>query len=61
MRFAFFDLDGTLIDRLSALDDAVSSLCRSRDLPQTPNSGCAPSLPTVRTPSTSPDCGKPSA
>ncbi|WP_333774711.1 HAD family hydrolase [Streptomyces sp. IBSBF 3136] len=33
MRFAFFDLDGTLVDRLSALDDAVSSLCRSRGLP----------------------------
>nr|WP_237308081.1 HAD family hydrolase [Streptomyces sp. SAT1] len=29
---AFFDLDGTLIDRQSAVHDAVTSLCRSRAL-----------------------------
>jgi putative hydrolase of the HAD superfamily len=32
-RLAFFDLDGTLVDRQSALSDAVTSLCRSRALP----------------------------
>ncbi|AGS73868.1 HAD family hydrolase [Streptomyces collinus] len=33
MPLALFDLDGTLVDRQSALDDAVSCLCRSRALP----------------------------
>ncbi|MFJ1601514.1 HAD family hydrolase [Streptomyces sp. NPDC088261] len=32
-RFVFFDLDGTLADRQSALSDAVSGLSRSRALP----------------------------
>lgn len=32
-RFAFFDLDGTLADRQSALNDAVTSLCRANALP----------------------------
>ncbi|MBK3643689.1 HAD family hydrolase [Streptomyces sp. MBT33] len=31
-RFAFFDLDGTLVDRQSALSDALTCLCRSRAL-----------------------------
>ncbi|MGX9923541.1 HAD family hydrolase [Streptomyces sp. NPDC002248] len=31
-RFAFFDLDGTLADRQSALRDALTRLCRSRAL-----------------------------
>ncbi|MGA5430677.1 HAD family hydrolase [Streptomyces koyangensis] len=31
-RFAFFDLDGTLADRQSALSDALPGLCRSRVL-----------------------------
>ncbi|ESQ01775.1 putative hydrolase (plasmid) [Streptomyces sp. PVA_94-07] len=31
-RFAFFDLDGTLADRQSALSDALTRLCRSRAL-----------------------------
>ncbi|MDX3403406.1 HAD family hydrolase [Streptomyces sp. ME01-18h] len=31
-RFAFFDLDGTLADRQSALSDALTCLCRSRAL-----------------------------
>ncbi|MFD4260766.1 HAD family hydrolase [Streptomyces sp. NPDC058534] len=31
-RFAFFDLDGTLADRQSALSDAVSGLCRAHAL-----------------------------
>ncbi|MEQ6027927.1 HAD family hydrolase [Streptomyces salinarius] len=30
--FAFFDLDGTLVDRQSALSDALTCLCRSRAL-----------------------------
>ncbi|MGW5330717.1 HAD family hydrolase [Streptomyces sp. NPDC004014] len=33
MPLALFDLDGTLVDRQSALGDAVSCLCRSRNLP----------------------------
>ncbi|WP_055606711.1 HAD family hydrolase [Streptomyces prasinus] len=33
-RLVFFDLDGTLADRQSALSDAVTDLCRSRCLPQ---------------------------
>ncbi|MGV9844782.1 HAD family hydrolase [Streptomyces fungicidicus] len=32
-RLVFFDLDGTLVDRQSALSDAVTELCRSRGLP----------------------------
>lgn len=32
-RLALFDLDGTLADRQSALSDAVTGLCRSRNLP----------------------------
>lgn len=32
-RLVFFDLDGTLVDRQSALSDAVTGLCRSRNLP----------------------------
>ncbi|MEU8550508.1 hypothetical protein AB0C81_26600 [Streptomyces roseoverticillatus] len=28
-RFAIFDLDGTLVDRQSALSDAVTGLCRT--------------------------------
>ncbi|MEV6439834.1 HAD family hydrolase [Streptomyces anulatus] len=32
-RLAFFDLDGTLTDRQSALSDAVTSLCRVNALP----------------------------
>ncbi|MDQ0408703.1 HAD family hydrolase [Streptomyces sp. NPDC000349] len=32
-RLVFFDLDGTLVDRQTALSDAVTSLCRSRSLP----------------------------
>ncbi|MDX5566614.1 HAD family hydrolase [Streptomyces sp. ID05-04B] len=32
-RLVFFDLDGTLADRQTALSDAVTSLCRSRALP----------------------------
>ncbi|MCZ1012653.1 HAD family hydrolase [Streptomyces lydicus] len=32
-RLVFFDLDGTLADRQSALSDAVTSLCRSHTLP----------------------------
>ncbi|MGW1596993.1 HAD family hydrolase [Streptomyces sp. NPDC002343] len=31
-RLAFFDLDDTLVDRQSALSDALTSLCRSRAL-----------------------------
>ncbi len=31
-RFAFFDLDSTLVDRQSALSDALTRLCRSRAL-----------------------------
>jgi putative hydrolase of the HAD superfamily len=31
-RFAFFDLDGTLADRKSALSEALTCLCRSRAL-----------------------------
>ncbi|MFJ3127967.1 HAD family hydrolase [Streptomyces sp. NPDC086993] len=31
-RFAFFDLDGTLADRQSALSDAVTGLCRAHPL-----------------------------
>ncbi|MEU1710083.1 HAD family hydrolase [Streptomyces sp. NPDC005706] len=34
MTLALLDLDGTLVDRQSALDDAVSRLCRSHALPQ---------------------------
>ena len=34
-RLVFFDLDGTLADRQSALSDAVTDLCRSRGLPPT--------------------------
>ncbi|MEU1555673.1 HAD family hydrolase [Streptomyces scabiei] len=33
-RLAFFDLDGTLADRQTALSDALTRLCRSRALPQ---------------------------
>ncbi|MFE7935643.1 HAD family hydrolase [Streptomyces sp. NPDC057456] len=33
MRLALFDLDGTLIDRQSALRDAVYALCRIQSLP----------------------------
>ncbi|GGM19797.1 hypothetical protein GCM10010129_75140 [Streptomyces fumigatiscleroticus] len=33
-RLVFFDLDGTLADRQSALSDAVTDLCSSRRLPQ---------------------------
>ncbi|MFF4534233.1 HAD family hydrolase [Streptomyces sp. NPDC001407] len=32
-RLAFFDLDGTLADRQSALSDAVTALCRAHVLP----------------------------
>ncbi|MEV5658254.1 HAD family hydrolase [Streptomyces sp. NPDC052291] len=32
-RLVFFDLDGTLADRQKALSDAVTGLCRSRNLP----------------------------
>ena len=32
-RLVFFDLDGTLADRQSALSDTVTGLCRSHDLP----------------------------
>ncbi|MEU5053541.1 HAD family hydrolase [Streptomyces sp. NPDC021096] len=32
-RLAFFDLDGTLADRQSALSDAVTGLCRAHALP----------------------------
>ncbi|WP_432068623.1 HAD family hydrolase [Streptomyces sp. C10-9-1] len=32
-RLVFFDLDGTLADRQTALSDAVTGLCRSRSLP----------------------------
>ncbi|MFE6189111.1 HAD family hydrolase [Streptomyces sp. NPDC056465] len=32
-RLAFFDLDGTLVDRDSALSDAVTGLCRTHALP----------------------------
>ncbi|MFE2556546.1 HAD family hydrolase [Streptomyces sp. NPDC059352] len=31
-RLAFFDLDNTLVDRQSALSDALAALCRSREL-----------------------------
>ncbi|MFG2841112.1 HAD family hydrolase [Streptomyces zaomyceticus] len=31
-RLAFFDLDNTLVDRRSALGDALTALCRSREL-----------------------------
>ncbi|MGA5207943.1 HAD family hydrolase [Streptomyces variegatus] len=37
MPLALFDLDGTLIDRHSALSDAVTGLCRSHALPSTAN------------------------
>jgi putative hydrolase of the HAD superfamily len=37
MRFALFDLDGTLVDRQSALSDALTGLCRSHALPAAAN------------------------
>ncbi|MFG2637952.1 hypothetical protein ACGFX8_29690 [Streptomyces sp. NPDC048362] len=33
MPLVLFDLDGTLVDRQSALDDAVSTLCRAHAFP----------------------------